>query len=224
MSHEIRTPMNGVIGMLELARMTRTDPDTREYLKIAKESAESLLGILNDILDVSRIEAGKLHIESTPFEFSTLVSDVLRLMAPQIHEKGLTHHLNLPADLPEILLGDPLRIRQVLLNLIGNAIKFTVRGNITVDVKIEAKNGQQLTLGVAIIDTGIGIRPDRLESIFQAFTQADGSTTSKFGGTGLGLTISTQLVELMGGQLSVESTEGSGSTFHFTLQLSTLDS
>jgi signal transduction histidine kinase len=224
MSHEIRTPMNGVIGMLELARMTRTDPDTREYLKIAKESAESLLGILNDILDVSRIEAGKLHIESTPFEFSTLISDVLRLMAPQIHEKGLTHHLNLPADLPEILLGDPLRIRQVLLNLIGNAIKFTVRGNITVDVKIEAKNGQQLTLGVAIIDTGIGIRPDRLESIFQAFTQADGSTTRKFGGTGLGLTISTQLVELMGGQLSVESTEGSGSTFHFTLQLSTLDS
>ncbi|MDP3538573.1 MAG: ATP-binding protein [Azonexus sp.] len=219
MSHEIRTPMNGVIGMIELARMNPIDDETREFLQIAQKSAESLLTILNDILDVSKIEAGKLHIEKTPFEFAALVSDVLRLMEPQINEKGLTSQLSLPAELPELLIGDPLRIRQVLLNLIGNAIKFTRQGSVAVNVQIEAKTATGLTLSVAITDTGIGIPPDRLESIFHAFAQADSSTTRHFGGTGLGLTISSQLVELMGGKILVESKEGEGSTFRFTLQL-----
>ena len=219
MSHELRTPMNGVIGMIELARMNALDAESDELLKIARNSAEGLLAILNDILDVSKIEAGKLSIDNTPFEFTELTKEVLRLMAPLMNEKGLAHSLIFPADLPETLIGDPLRIRQVLLNLIGNAIKFTRQGNVAVDVKIIAKNSASLTLSIAISDTGIGIPNDRLEAIFHAFTQADGSTTRHFGGTGLGLTISSQLVELMGGKLSVESQEGQGSTFRFTLPL-----
>jgi two-component system sensor histidine kinase/response regulator len=219
MSHELRTPMNGVIGMIDLALMNQLDEETGEFLKIAHSSAESLLTILNDILDVSKIEAGKLSIDNTPFEFATLISEVLRLMEPLINEKGLTHHLTIPLDLPETLIGDPLRIRQVLLNLIGNALKFTRQGSIAVDVKIFAKNETSVTLKIIIRDTGIGIPSDRLESIFHAFTQADGSTTRHFGGTGLGLTISSQLVELMGGKLSVESKQGEGSTFCFTLPL-----
>lgn len=219
MSHELRTPMNGVIGMIELARMNALDGESDELLKIARNSAESLLAILNDILDVSKIEAGKLSIDNTPFEFAELTREVLRLMEPLINEKGLSHSLTFPADLPETLIGDPLRIRQVLLNLIGNAIKFTHQGSVAVDVKIVAKNSAGLTLSIAISDTGIGIPNDRLDAIFHAFTQADGSTTRHFGGTGLGLTISSQLVELMGGKLSVESQEGQGSTFRFTLPL-----
>ena len=219
MSHELRTPMNGVIGMIELARMNALDGESDELLKIARNSAESLLAILNDILDVSKIEAGKLSIDNTPFEFAELTREVLRLMEPLINEKGLSHSLTFPADLPETLIGDPLRIRQVLLNLIGNAIKFTRQGSVAVDVKIVAKNSAGLTLSIAISDTGIGIPNDRLDAIFHAFTQADGSTTRHFGGTGLGLTISSQLVELMGGKLSVESQEGQGSTFRFTLPL-----
>ena len=219
MSHELRTPMNGVIGMIELARMNALDGESDELLKIARNSAESLLAILNDILDVSKIEAGKLSIDNTPFEFAELTREVLRLMEPLINEKGLAHNLTFPADLPETLIGDPLRIRQVLLNLIGNAIKFTHQGSVAVDVKIVAKNSAGLTLSIAISDTGIGIPNDRLDAIFHAFTQADGSTTRHFGGTGLGLTISSQLVELMGGKLSVESQEGQGSTFRFTLPL-----
>ena len=219
MSHELRTPMNGVIGMIELARMNALDGESDELLKIARNSAESLLAILNDILDVSKIEAGKLSIDNTPFEFAELTREVLRLMEPLINEKGLAHSLIFPADLPETLIGDPLRIRQVLLNLIGNAIKFTRQGSVAVDVKIVAKNSAGLTLSIAISDTGIGIPNDRLDAIFHAFTQADGSTTRHFGGTGLGLTISSQLVELMGGKLSVESQEGQGSTFRFTLPL-----
>ena len=219
MSHELRTPMNGVIGMIDLARMNQLDEETSEFLKIAQSSAESLLTILNDILDVSKIEAGKLSIDNMPFEFATLISEVLRLMEPLINDKGLAHHLTIPLDLPETLIGDPLRIRQVLLNLIGNALKFTRQGSIAVDVKIFAKNETSVTLKIIISDTGIGIPSDRLEAIFHAFTQADGSTTRDFGGTGLGLTISSQLVELMGGKLSVESKEGEGSTFCFTLPL-----
>ena len=219
MSHELRTPMNGVIGMIELARMNSLDDETREFLTIAQTSANGLLAILNDILDVSKIEAGKLHIEHAPFEFTTLVSDVFRLMAPQIKDKGLVSTCSLPADLPETLTGDPLRIRQVLLNLIGNAIKFTPTGCITVTVRIVETGSSDLLLTVDIADTGIGIPADRLESIFHAFAQADSSTTRKFGGTGLGLTISSQLVELMGGRLTVQSQEGVGSTFSFTLRL-----
>ena len=219
MSHEIRTPMNGVIGMIELALMNPLDTDTREFIGIAKSSAESLLVILNDILDVSKIEAGKLHIEKIPLELATLIKDVMRLMAPQMNEKGLAHQLELADELPEILIGDPLRIRQVLLNLVGNAVKFTQQGTVAVKTNILATTDTALTLSIAVTDSGIGIPADRLDSIFTAFSQADGSTTRNFGGTGLGLTISNQLVELMGGQLTVESQEGVGSVFRFTLQL-----
>jgi signal transduction histidine kinase len=219
MSHELRTPMNGVIGMIELARMNTLDDETREYLTIAQASANSLLAILNDILDVSKIEAGKLHIEHTPFEFAPLVNDVLRLMAPQIKDKGLTSECSLPAELPETLIGDPLRIRQVLLNLIGNAVKFTLTGSIAVSARVVETGTNNMMLAVDIADTGIGIPADRLDAIFHAFAQADSSTTRNFGGTGLGLTISSQLVDLMGGHLTVQSQQGVGSTFSFTLRL-----
>ncbi|UCV19287.1 HAMP domain-containing sensor histidine kinase [Ferribacterium limneticum] len=219
MSHELRTPMNGVIGMIELARMNTLDDETREYLTIAQASANSLLAILNDILDVSKIEAGKLHIEHTPFEFAPLVNDVLRLMAPQIKDKGLSSECSLPAELPETLIGDPLRIRQVLLNLIGNAVKFTLAGSIAVSARVVETGTNNMLLAVDIADTGIGIPADRLDAIFHAFAQADSSTTRNFGGTGLGLTISSQLVDLMGGHLTVQSQQGVGSTFSFTLRL-----
>jgi len=219
MSHEIRTPMNGIIGMTQLALRNRLDAESREFVQIAHDSAQSLLTILNDILDVSKIEAGKLHIERAPFEPASLVREVMRLMEPSIDEKHLHHRLTLPAELPNQVLGDPLRIRQVLLNLIGNAVKFTHAGSVAVDLTITEQTTDTLTLSVAVSDTGIGIPADRLEAIFQAFAQADGSTTRHYGGTGLGLTISARLVELMGGRLSVDSEEGRGSTFRFTLPL-----
>jgi signal transduction histidine kinase len=219
MSHELRTPMNGVLGMIELARMNRLDDETRDYLSIAHASANSLLAILNDILDVSKIEAGKLHIEHMPFAFAPLVDEALRLMTPQIMDKHLSSACQLPPDLPEILVGDPLRIRQVLLNLIGNAVKFTHKGGITVSARIAERSPADILLAVDIADTGIGIPADRLDAIFHAFAQADSSTTRKFGGTGLGLTISSQLVDMMGGHLTVRSKEGTGSTFSFTVRL-----
>jgi len=219
MSHEIRTPMNGVIGMIELARMSRLDSEAAHYLEVAQHSAECLLAILNDILDVSKIEAGKLHIEQNIFALAPLIDEVLYLMKPQLDERGLAHRLTLPEDLPSTLIGDPLRIRQVLLNLIGNAVKFTHQGSIGVSVEIERHGGKTLNLAVAISDTGIGIPADRLDAIFHAFAQADGSTTRNYGGTGLGLTISSRLVQLMGGQITVQSHEGLGSTFRFTLEL-----
>ncbi len=219
MSHEIRTPMNGVIGMIELARMSRLDNETAHYLEVAQHSAECLLAILNDILDVSKIEAGKLHIEQNTFALAPLIDEVLFLMKPQLDERGLAHRLTLPKELPSMLIGDPLRIRQVLLNLIGNAVKFTHQGSIGVSVTIERRSGKSMCLAIAISDTGIGIPADRLDAIFHAFAQADGSTTRNYGGTGLGLTISSRLVQLMGGQITVQSHEGLGSTFRFTLEL-----
>ena len=217
MSHEIRTPMNGVIGMIDLAKMNEIDAETQELLDIARKSADGLLVILNDILDVSQMEAGKLQVEHIPFDLITTVTDTMSLMTPQLGEKGLSHQLTLPPELPEILIGDPTRIRQVLVNLLGNAVKFTHQGSATVHLQITAKTTEQIAIEFAVSDTGIGIPAERLETIFHAFTQADGSSTRKFGGTGLGLTISSQLVELMGGQLIAESSEGVGSTFRFTL-------
>jgi signal transduction histidine kinase len=219
MSHEIRTPMNGVMGMIELSLMNPLDDETREYLGVAQSSATTLLALLNDILDVSKIEAGRLQIESVPFEPATLISEVVRLMTPGMNDKGLRAELNLPADLPETLLGDPLRIRQVLLNLVGNAVKFTAEGSVAVNAEIIEKSTATLTLAIAVTDTGIGIPADRLQTIFQAFSQADSSTTRQYGGTGLGLTISRQLVQLMGGDITVTSETGRGSCFRFTLQL-----
>ena len=217
MSHEIRTPMNGVIGMIDLAKMNEIDAETHELLDIARKSADSLLVILNDILDVSQMEAGKLQVEHVPFDLVATVTDTMSLMTPQLGEKGLSHQLTLPLELPGILIGDPTRIRQVLVNLLGNAVKFTHQGSATVHLQITAKTTEQIAIEFAVSDTGIGIPAERLETIFHAFTQADGSSTRKFGGTGLGLTISSQLVELMGGQLIAESSEGVGSTFRFTL-------
>ena len=219
MSHEIRTPMNGVIGMIQLAGMSTADDECRDYLKVAQDSAEGLLAILNDILDVSKIEAGKMHIEYQPFDLPEVVDSVIRLMEPQSREKGLALTQHLPPDLPTPLLGDPLRIRQVLLNLVGNAIKFTPQGSIDVMLTTENAPSGRVAVSVAVRDTGIGIPAERIEAIFHAFAQADGSTTRLYGGTGLGLTISRQLVELMGGQLDVDSTPGVGSTFRFTLTL-----
>lgn len=219
MSHEIRTPMNGVIGMIELARMNPLDDETRGYLEIASSSAESLLCILNDILDVSKIEAGKLHIEQAGLDLAALLDEATRLMRPQASAKGLDLQLTLPPELPAELIGDPLRIRQILLNLLGNAIKFTSAGIVAVDLEIQGKTDRQMTFGIAVSDSGIGIPADRLDAIFQAFAQADVSTTRSFGGTGLGLTISRRLVELMGGQMTVKSQPGVGSTFYFTLVL-----
>jgi signal transduction histidine kinase len=163
------------------------------------------------------MEAGKLQVEHIPFDLVTTVTDTMSLMTPQLGEKGLSHQLTLPPELPEILIGDPTRIRQVLVNLLGNAVKFTHQGSATVHLQITAKTTEQIAIEFAVSDTGIGIPAERLETIFHAFTQADGSSTRKFGGTGLGLTISSQLVELMGGQLIAESSEGVGSTFRFTL-------
>ena len=219
MSHEIRTPMNGVIGMLELAQQNPLDAETREYLQIARTSAQSLLAILNDILDVSKIEAGKMHIEQTPFSIPAVCHDVMQLMLPQAHEKGLALTTEIDPAIPRILLGDSLRVRQVLLNLVGNAVKFTAQGRVTLSATVVERNSQGMVLSIAIADTGIGIPADRLDGIFKAFAQADSSTTRRYGGTGLGLTISRQLVELMGGELAVSSTEGQGSLFRFSLLL-----
>jgi len=217
MSHEIRTPMNGVIGMIDLARMNDLDPETADFLETARNSAESLLCILNDILDVSKIEAGKMQIEHTELNLDHLLREVVGLMQPLINDKGLRSHLNIAHGLPEALIGDPLRIRQVLLNLLGNAIKFTAEGHVAVDARIESISNKETWIAIAVSDTGIGIPQERLDGIFNAFTQADSSTTRHFGGTGLGLTISRQLVELMGGTLSVSSEPGVGSTFVATL-------
>jgi signal transduction histidine kinase len=219
MSHEIRTPMNGIIGMAELALMEPLAPAVREYVEVARNSAHSLLGILNDILDVSKIEAGKLQLEELPFEPALLFNEAMRLLEPELREKQLKFRLSLDERLPETLVGDPLRLRQILLNLLGNAVKFTSRGSIGLAVNIESQRAGHIALAVAVSDTGIGIPADRLEAIFQVFTQADNSTTREFGGTGLGLTISRQLVELMGGRLTVASQPGIGSTFRFTLEL-----
>ena len=219
MSHEIRTPMNGVIGMIELALMNPLDAESREYLTTARSSAENLLVILNDILDVSKIEAGKMLLEESLFNLPELLQTCFSLQKPQLDAKQLRGELHLPAAFPAIVRGDPLRIGQVVNNLLGNAVKFTAEGHISLSLTVVDQREREIVVALAISDSGIGIPLDRQESIFSPFTQADGSMTRRYGGTGLGLTISQQLVELMGGEIRLESCVGQGSTFHVTLPL-----
>jgi len=219
MSHEIRTPMNGIIGMTELALTTSLSNVQRDYLETVRGSAESLLVVINDVLDFSKIEAGKLHIDSVDFSLRQTLESTLKPLALQAKQKGLELLVDVHPKVPDAIVGDPGRLRQILVNLIGNAIKFTEAGEIVVTVTEDAAADRAARLVFTVADTGIGVAADKQALIFNAFTQADGSATRRFGGTGLGLTISAQLVSMMAGEISVESALGQGSTFRFHLPL-----
>jgi signal transduction histidine kinase/DNA-binding response OmpR family regulator len=219
MSHEIRTPLNGVIGMVELALDTPLDESQRDYLDTARQSADTLLSVINDVLDFSKIEAGKLDLDPVQFSLRDGLSLTMKIMALRAHQKGLELLCDVDADVPDSLVGDASRIRQVIVNLVGNAVKFTEEGEISVAISKDSSDEDGVRLHVRVTDTGIGIPKEKQKAIFEAFTQADGSTTRLFGGTGLGLAISTRLISMMGGEVWVESEPGQGSTFHFTVQL-----